>query len=55
MTALALDGMSSGAGCKGGRAPRKRVHTLLPPVDENRVPLALRKRGRSGNAQDTSP
>ena len=36
--------MSSGAGRKGGRAPRKRVRTPLVPADEDRVSLASRRK-----------
>ena len=38
MTKMATHGMPTGAGRKGGRAPRKKGCALLP-TDENRVPL----------------
>ena len=39
ITQLATHGMPSGAGRKGGRAPRKKKRSVPLPTDENHVPL----------------
>lgn len=43
MFKLTTHGMPAGAGCKGGRAPKKKSHSSAQLTDENSVSLTYKQ------------